>query len=76
MNKECFDILKSDLCQEICPLKETLETGKTFFGYEIMITSKAGNKVPVNITTSPLRSSNNEIIGAVENLRDLTGHKG
>jgi PAS domain S-box-containing protein len=76
LNKECCDILKSDLCQEVCPLKETLETGKTFFGYEIIITSKTGNKVPVNITTSPLRSSNNEIIGAVENFRDLTKHKG
>ncbi len=76
LNKECCHILQSDLCQETCPLKETLKTGKTFFGYEIMITSKAGNTVPVNITTSPLRSSNNEIIGAVENFRDLTKHKG
>jgi len=76
LNKECCDILKSDLCQEICPLKETLETGKTFFGYEIMVTSKTGKKVPVNIATSPLRSNNNEIIGAVENFRDLTKHKG
>ena len=76
LNKECCDILKSDLCEESCPLKETLETGKTIFNYEIMIASKAGNKVPVNITTSPLRSKNNEIIGAIENFRDLTKHKG
>jgi len=76
LNKECCDILKSDLCEETCPLKETMETGKTFFGYEIMITNKVGNKIPVNITTSPLRSSNNEIIGAIENFRDLTKHKG
>ena len=76
LNKECFDILKSDLCQEICPLKDILKTGKTFFGYEIMITSKTGKRIPVNIATSPLRSSNNEIIGAVENFRDLTKHKG
>ena len=76
LNKECCHILKSDLCPEICPLKETLETGKTFFGYEIMITCKTGKKVPVNIATSPLRSKNNEIIGAVENFRDLTKHKG
>ncbi len=76
LNKECCHILKSDLCRDMCPLKETIETGKTFFGYEIIITSKAGNTVPVNITTSPLRSSNNEIIGAVENFRDLTKHKG
>jgi len=76
LNKECRQILKSDLCEESCPLKETLETGKPVFNYEILITNKAGNKIPVNITTSPLRSSNNEVIGAVENFRDLTKHKG
>ena len=76
LNKECCDILNSDLCKEACPLKETIETGKPVFNYEIMITTKAGNKVPVNITTSPLRSRNKEIIGAVENFRDLTKHKG
>lgn len=76
LNKDCCHILRSDICEEECPLKETLETGKTFFGYELMITNKAGIKIPVNITTSPLRSSNNEIIGAVENFRDLTKHKG
>ncbi|TET20601.1 MAG: PAS domain-containing protein, partial [Candidatus Aminicenantes bacterium] len=76
LNKECCHILKSDLCKGSCPLEEILETGKPVFNYEIMITNKTGNKVPVNITTSPLRSSNNEIIGAVENFRDLTKHKG
>jgi len=76
LNKECCNILKSDLCQGACPLKEIFETGKSVFNYEIMIATKAGDKVPVNITTSPLRSSNNEIIGAVENFRDLTKHKG
>ncbi len=76
LNKECRHILRSDLCIETCPLKEILEKGKTIFNYEIMITNKAGSKIPVNITTSPLRSSNNEIIGVVENFRDLTKHKG
>ena len=76
LNKDCCDILKSELCEESCPLEKTLKTGKPVFNYEIMIATKAGNKVPVNITTSPLRSSNNEVIGAVENFRDLTKHKG
>jgi PAS domain S-box-containing protein len=76
LNKDCRDILRSDYCEEACPLENILETGEPVYGYEIMITNKAGNKIPVNITTSPLRSSNNEIIGAVENFRDLTKHKG
>jgi len=76
LNEGCCQILKSELCEESCPLKEILEIGKPVFNYEVTIISKTGNKVPVNITTSPLRSSNNEIIGAVENFRDLTKHKG
>lgn len=76
LNKDCCKILKSDLCEESCPVEETLRTGKPVFNYEIMITSKSGDKVPVNITTSPLLSSSNKIIGAVENFRDLTKHKG
>ncbi|MDH5384289.1 MAG: PAS domain S-box protein [Candidatus Aminicenantes bacterium] len=76
LDEKCCDILKSELCEEFCPLIEVLETGKPVFNYEILITSKTGNEVPVNITTSPLRNSHNEIIGAVENFRDLTKHKG
>jgi PAS domain S-box-containing protein len=76
LNKDCRDILRSDLCEEACPLEKILENGEPVYGYEIMITNKAGNKIPVNITTSALRAGNNEIIGAVENFRDLTKHKG
>jgi PAS domain S-box-containing protein len=76
LNKDCCEILKSEVCEESCPLKKVLETGKPVFNYEIVITNKSGKQVPVNITTAPLRDSNNEIIGAVENFRDLTKHKG
>jgi PAS domain S-box-containing protein len=76
LNKNCCEILKSDVSEESCPLKETLETEKPVFNYEIALTQKSGNQVPVNITTAPLRDKNNEIIGAVENFRDLTKHKG
>jgi PAS domain S-box-containing protein len=76
LEQDCRDILKSELCEESCVLKEVLETGQPVFNYEVMITNKTGNKVPVNITTSPLKSDSGEIIGAVENFRDLTKHKG
>ena len=74
--RDCCDILKSDICEEACPLEQTLEKGKPVFNYEIILTRKDGSKIPVNVTTSPLFSRNNEIIGAVENFRDLTKHKG
>ncbi len=76
MGKECCEILNSELCSDFCPLEEVLETGEPVYNYEIKFTNKAGDEVPVNITASPLRTSNNEIIGIVENFRDLTRHKG
>ncbi len=76
LGKDCCQILKSDLCEESCPMEKAMETGKPIFNYEIMITRKTEDKVPVNITTAPLLANDNEIIGAVENFRDLTKHKG
>lgn len=76
LGKACDQLLKGDLCLEECLVKKAMETGETVYSYEIMITNKAGEKIPVNVSTSALRSSGNEIIGAVENFRDLTKHKG
>jgi len=76
LNRECGQVLKGDLCQDECPVKAAVETGEPVYCYEVMITNKTGEKIPVNISTSALRSSSNEIIGAVENFRDLTKHKG
>jgi PAS domain S-box-containing protein len=76
LNKECDKVLAGDLCQDECPVKKVMETGEPVYCYEILIKSRAGVKIPVNISTSALRSSRNEIIGAVENFRDLTKHKG
>jgi len=55
LNKECHELLQSELCENFCPLKEILETGKPVFNYEIMIKTKTRDEVPVNITASPLR---------------------
>jgi PAS domain S-box-containing protein len=76
LKNDCREILKSEVCEESCPLKEIYETGKPVFNYEIMITTKSGNQVPVNITTAPLLDNNKKIVGAVVNFRDLTKHKG
>jgi PAS domain S-box-containing protein len=76
LGKDCCDILKSEFCEEFCPLEDVLGTGKPVFNYEISITSRTGEKIPVNVTTSPLFSSESEVIGAIENFRDLTKHKG
>lgn len=76
LGKECCSVLRSDLCEKNCPIKDVLAKEKPVFNYEVSITNKTGEKIQVNITVSPLRSQDNKLIGIVENFRDLTKHKG
>jgi len=75
LNKKCYRVLRSNLCKGKCRLKRTLETGESMFNYDATIRNKAGTEIPVNVTTSALRTSNNKIIGALEIFRDLTERK-
>lgn len=75
LNKKCYKVFRSNLCKNKCLLKRTLETGESMFNYEAIILNKSGKEIPVNVTTSALRTSNNNIIGALEIFRDLTERK-
>ena len=70
LNKKCYAILRSKLCEGKCRLKRTLETGESIFNYDATIRNKAGKVIPVNVTTSALKSTDDEIIGALEIFRD------
>ncbi|MHC4476605.1 MAG: two-component system sensor histidine kinase NtrB [Planctomycetota bacterium] len=75
LRKKCYEVLGSSLCKGKCPQMRTLETGESMFKDEAILIKKEGTEIPVSITTSPLRSSNNEIIGLLEVITDLTEHK-
>jgi PAS domain S-box-containing protein len=75
LHEKCYRVLKSSLCKGKCAGKRTLETGGSMFNYEATIKNKTGKEIYVDITTSPLRSSNNKIIGLLEIITDLTEHK-
>ena len=75
LNKKCYTILRSNLCKSKCLLKSTLETGESMFNFDAIIKNKEGKEIPVNVTTSALRTKDNVIIGALEIFRDLTERK-
>jgi two-component system NtrC family sensor kinase len=75
LGKKCYRVLKSSLCKGKCAGKRSLETGGSMFNYEATIKNKAAEEIHVDITTSLLRSSNNEIIGLLEVITDLSEHK-
>jgi len=71
----CYEIFRSDQCFERCPLKETMETGKTIVDREVRILDRYNREVPVSVSTALLRDEDGEIIGGVETFRDLSALK-
>jgi PAS domain S-box-containing protein len=71
MGRFCFDVLRSDLCRDACPVRYTVETGTSVTGLVVYITDRHDNRVPVSVSTAVFRNKRGELIGGVETFRDL-----
>jgi len=71
IGKSCFSIFKTELCQLNCPLKRSIDTGRSKEDQEVTITTKDGNPLLVAISTAALLDERDRVIGGVEMFRDL-----
>jgi transcriptional regulator with PAS, ATPase and Fis domain len=60
------------MCDDACPLRYTIETGRSISNHRVHVTDAHGRSKPVSISTSLLRDPRGEIVGAVETFRDLS----
>ena len=72
INKHCFDIFRTDICNKRCALKDTLKTEEPIENIRVTIISRNGVEIPISVTTTLLRDKNNAVIGAVELFRDIS----
>ncbi|HPD60142.1 MAG TPA: sigma 54-interacting transcriptional regulator [Thermodesulfobacteriota bacterium] len=72
LGKPCHEILRSDICKEHCPLKETMATGKDAVNMEMTIQNKNNHPIPVKITTSIVKDKEGKVIGGMESFRDIS----
>jgi len=68
----CKDILKADVCESKCTLRETMQTGKPTTNKAVHIIDSKGNKKTISISTALLKDSNGKVIGGVETFRDTS----
>jgi PAS domain S-box-containing protein len=71
LGRFCYEILRSDLCRDACPMRHTLETGVPVAGLVVYITDVRGGKVPVSVSTALYRDRDGRLQGGVETFRDL-----
>jgi PAS domain S-box-containing protein len=72
LGRRCKDILKADVCESSCALRQTMETGQPVINKPVHIVDSQGNRKSITISSALLRDREGRIIGGVETFRDMT----
>ncbi|XPV76762.1 MAG: sigma-54 interaction domain-containing protein [Desulfovibrio sp.] len=72
LGQKCWEVLHSSLCDGSCAVGECIDKGGCITNKSIYIIQPNGEKVPISISASALKSPDGELIGGVETFRDLT----
>lgn len=72
IGRRCSSVFHSDLCEQSCPIRETLETGSEVIDRSARILNSYGKQVPISVSSAILRAQDGTLLGAVETFRDLS----
>jgi PAS domain S-box-containing protein len=72
LGHKCSDILRADVCETDCALRQTMKTGKPVINKAVHIVDAKGERHAIAISTALLKDENNNVIGGVETFRDMS----
>jgi len=70
IGRHCWEVFRSNMCEEDCALKRTMEEGRPFINSSGYIINREKKKIPITASTSLLINKNGDIIGGIETFRD------
>ena len=68
----CAEVFRTDLCDQVCPLRLSIASRRPTRNREIHIKAKDGHAIPISVSTAPLLTRGGKLLGGVEVFRDLT----
>jgi len=71
IGKPCRSVFKSNICDEECPLRKSIETRNPIFNFETNVVNSKDEIVPISMSSASLIDEEGEIVGGVEIFRDL-----
>jgi PAS domain S-box-containing protein len=71
MGKFCWDVFRSNLCQQDCPMRVSMSAGETLVDREVEVTTKGGQKILLLVNTARIMKSGNTVLGGVETFHHL-----
>lgn len=72
LGRSCKEILRADLCESGCVLRQTMETGEPVISHPVHIVDAQGRRKSITISTALLKDKTGQLIGGVETFRDMT----
>ena len=72
IGQHCRDVLRADVCEAGCTLRQTMESGKPIMNKVVHIIDAQGKKRAVAISTALLKDTSGKVIGGVETFRDMS----
>jgi len=70
IGRHCWEVLHSNMCEQECTLKKTMEESRPFMNSSGYIITNEKKKIPITVSTSILLDADDIVIGAVETFRD------
>jgi PAS domain S-box-containing protein len=70
IGRHCWEVFRSNMCEEGCALKKTMEEGKPFINSSGYIINREKKRIPITASTSLLIDKTGDIIGGIETFRD------
>lgn len=70
LGQRCYEVLRANICQQRCPLEESIKSGQAHLEVDVDILNSQGRRVPLKIRTTVLKDKNGRVIGGVETFRD------
>ncbi len=68
----CAEVFRTDICQELCPLKQSIVSQQRIENREVKVLKKNGHRIPIFISTAALINEEGRVIGGVEMFRDIS----
>jgi PAS domain S-box-containing protein len=71
VGRPCHTIFRSNVCENACALRYTIENGEPIVDLVVSIQTAQGEEIPVSISTALFRDREGQVVGGVETFRDL-----
>ena len=72
LGKACSTVFRTDLCDSVCPMRQSIRGREKIHGRRAVVHAKDGHPVPISISTFPLETRAGKLLGGVEVFEDLS----